>query len=156
MHVPVEKARCHVIARSVNHARVGPHAVQRGMGRNTHIGNPTSRNGNIGMLEDLAGAYVDETAVANHKVGRLQALRHTCKPAVTLPQGHGEERMQGLAFNGRHGRPPCWQKLGTMILPFCQEMKACHVTRKAKVLTQARHKSLNLGRCESRRGDNRV
>ena len=149
MHVPVEKARCHVIARSVNHARVGPHAMLRGMGRNTHIGNPTSSNGDVGMFEDLASAHIDETAVANHKVGRLQSLRHTCKPTVALPQRHGAERMQGLAFNSRHGRPPCWQKLGTMILPFCQEKKARHVTRKAKVLPHPSYNSLNLGGCKS-------
>ena len=129
MHVSVEKARRYVIAHSVNHARVRPHTVLRGMGRNTHIGNSTSHNGDVGMFEDLAGAYIDKTAVANHKVGRLKSLGHTRKPTVALPQGHGAERMQGLAFNSRHGRPPCWQKLGTMILPFCQEKKARHVTR---------------------------
>ena len=103
--------------------------MQRGMGRNTHIGNSASRNGDVGVFKDLAGAHIDKTAVANHEVGRLHALRHARKPAVALPQGHGAERMQGLAFNSRHGRPPCWQKLGTMILPFCREKKARHVTR---------------------------
>ena len=129
MHVPVEKARRHIIARRVNHARVGPHAVLRSMGSDTHIGNSTSRNGDVGMFEDLAGAYIDKTAVANHKVCRLKSLGHTRKPTVALPQGRSAKRMQGQAFNSRHGRPPCWQKLGTMILPFCREKKARHVTR---------------------------